>query len=146
MIMFSSEAALVSDFVVRLAESRTWGVRKVATEFFYGRGRTDVVGVLDGGGVIAIEAKLMRWRHAVQQAYRNRCFAHKSCVLLPRAVAYSAVRFCAEFERRGVGLCTLSGEEIEILIEPPRSEPLQPWLSALAEELASGGELAGDPT
>lgn len=129
---FQSEDQLVEHLVAELEGLRPWGLRDLVREFSYGAGRADVVGVLESGGVIAIEAKLERWKEALHQAYRNTCFTNHSYVLLPWAAAQRASSFLGEFERRGVGLCTAADEEIRILFEPPRREPLQPWLAARA--------------
>src|SRR2546427_5324293 len=40
---------------------------------------------------ISFEAKLKDWRYALDQAYRNTCFAHKSYVVVPEATALTAL-------------------------------------------------------
>jgi hypothetical protein len=110
---FESEQHLVDDFVGLLETDRTpWGRVVYWREFDYARGRTDVIAVSDNGMLIAIEAKLRDWRLALQQAYRNTCFAHKSFVLLPKKGALSAAVFREEFETRDVGLCYLDGTSL----------------------------------
>lgn len=104
------------------------------TEFDYSRGRTDIVLVSISYKVIAIEAKLMNWRYALHQAYRNTCFAQFSYVLLPEEVIPRAIKFEREFRRRSVGLCYLSKKKLRIALVSHGSEPLQPWLNSLATE------------
>ena len=134
---FASERALVDSFVQHLQRVDTpWGPLDVALEFFYQRGRTDVVACTSEGDVVAFEAKLTRWRQALQQAYRNTCFAHRSYVLLPRAAARIACHHETEFTRRRVGLCYLAKNQIVVAFHPPRAEPVQSWLSAEAARLA----------
>lgn len=137
--MRSTEADLIEEFTSSLIDkSHPWARVQVAREFYYLRGRADVV-VVDGRGkVIAIEGKLRRWREALHQAYRNRCFANASYVLLPPQVAENALRFQGEFERRGVGLCCCIEGTIHLLLDAAWEEPLQPWLRDAAQSSASG--------
>ena len=130
--VYDSEQALVEHLLDRIdAAASPWESQDVATEFSYGRGRTDVLVGL-GGEVVAIEAKLTKWRDALDQAYRNMCFAHYSFVCVPVEVAVRAVRHAAEFQGRGVGLCTIDGNQIVILCDAAENQPFQPWLSAEA--------------
>lgn len=137
---FSNEEALVACFLSNLGDEggSPWGAVSVATEFYYMRGRADVVAVTRTGEVLAFEAKLTRWRTALHQAYRNRCFAHRSFVVLPEAVACAASEWQAEFTRRGIGLCFVDGDRVVVLVEPASDEPLQLWLSHKATQYASG--------
>src|SRR5271170_3547295 len=63
--MYSSEKKLVEQFV-RLLDSQKnpWGPLSVLCEFFYARGKADVVALTDGDVLIAFEAKLKDWRYA----------------------------------------------------------------------------------
>jgi len=124
---------LVDSFVVLLeSETTSWGQVRCAREFDYMRGRTDVVAVADSNTLIAVEAKLTDWKCALQQAYRNTCFAHRSFVLLPKATALTAFSFLVEFEKRGVGLCYIDGSDFVVLQDSPRTPPLEPWLASEA--------------
>lgn len=137
---FSNEQALVDSFVSRLgARGAPWPAEHVATEFYYQRGRTDVVFTVDDS-VIAVEAKLQDWRTAMHQAFRNRCFAHRSYVLLPKTIALKAHHFAGEFERRRVGICYLENSMIVVLHTALESDPIEPWLSQRAKQhiVASG--------
>lgn len=128
-IIFTNEKSLVDYFVSSLSSFPSpWGPVDFATEFFYQRGRTDLVALSQDGQLIAFEAKLTKWRVALQQAYRNRCFADLSYVLLPEDSAKSACNHLNEFTSRGVGLCCITEGELEVLHNAPVSEPLQPWL------------------
>ena len=128
--MFQNEETMVCNFVEYLAQiSNLWGKVRVGTEFFYQRGRTDLVAVSDEGNVIAFEAKLNKWKIALHQAYRNRCFADLSYVILPEKQALIASRYEGEFIKRGVGLCYISGNnKVSIIYDAELSVPLQPWL------------------
>ena len=137
-VNFGSERELVAQFVDALvADGTPWGCVRVTSEFFYGRGRVDVVGACEGKEVIAFEAKLTRWKEALHQAYRNTCLAHRSYVVLPESVAARALNSQPEFQKLGVGLCTLIDGRIVILLDVPSSDPIQPWLALLAAESAS---------
>jgi hypothetical protein len=130
---FANEQILVRLFVARLTSGTSpWGAVQVATEFYYQRGRTDIVASGPDDSVIAVEAKLKDWRTALHQAFRNRCFAHRSYVLLPKGVALRAFRYAGEFDRRQVGLCYLENTEIVVLHPAAECDPLEPWLSLRA--------------
>jgi hypothetical protein len=137
--MFANENALVERLVQRLNKPNSpWGALRLAREFDYLRGRTDVIAVTDDRQVVAFEAKLTRWRDALHQAFRNRCFAHCSFVVLPKGTAIRAAKFEAEFRRRDVGLCYVENDDVVVMWHSEPSEPLQPWLSEQAIFTASG--------
>jgi hypothetical protein len=128
---FESEQNLVDKFVGLLETDQTpWGKVSCSREFDYARGRTDVVAVGEANTLIAVEAKLKDWKHALHQAYRNTCFAHQSFVLLPKAVALTVAVFSAEFERRGVGLCYIDDTSLVVIHNSPLTTPLEPWLAS----------------
>ena len=102
------------------------------------RGRADVVAFSLSNELIAIEAKLSRWRIALQQAFRNKCFADKSYVLLPDSVAKVASRYEYEFDRRGIGICCIQDGHICIVKEAIAEEPIQPWLRQAAIQYVMG--------
>jgi hypothetical protein len=130
---YRTESQLVRALVGGLrVESGPFGPLALSREFFYQRGRTDLVGVCAKGSVFAFEAKLTKWRAALQQAYRNTCFAHVSYVVLPWRTAKLAQRFSAEFDRRRVGICTVQAGSVVVLHEARLSDPIEPWLSELA--------------
>lgn len=131
---FANEKTLVNSFISQLSADRSpWGVVRVAKEFDYQRGRTDIVAHTIDGSVIAVEAKLNDWRTAMHQAFRNRCFAHRSYVLLPKDMAMRAHRYAGEFDRRQVGICYLGDAEIVVLHSATKCDPLEPWLLRRAQ-------------
>lgn len=136
----NSEQDLVSTLLGQLlAPTAPWDIASVGTEFDYGRGRTDVVAVSHEGAVVAFEAKMRRWKPALWQAYRNTCFAHRSYVVLPADRAHAAHRHRAEFERLGIGLCSVEADGVVILVESDAFAPIQPWLTEQAAETAEAG-------
>jgi len=127
--MSPTEQELVNGFIKHIkTEYSPWGKVQINTEFNYIRGRTDIIVISEKVEVIAIEAKLVKWRSALQQAYRNSCFADKSYILLPQKAAYNAAKHENEFNKRGVGICFFSDEKMVIIKEAKKNEPLQPWL------------------
>ena len=73
--------------------------------------------------------QLTRWRGALRQAYRNRAFAHASYVVLPQPIAAKALAYRDEFEKYGVGLCTVELGRTRVLIAARDGPPLLQWLS-----------------
>jgi hypothetical protein len=132
--MFRLEKNLVAHFARCLRKGDTpWGRVKIAFEYDYVGGYTDVLALCQTGHLLAFEAKLVRWRDALHQAYRTRCFANRSYVVLPDATARVAVQHKSEFNRRRVGLCSVSAERgIEVLLDAAESSPLQPWVATRA--------------
>lgn len=128
---YTKESTLVADFARCLRdENNPWGQLRIGFEFEYGGGAADVFGILGEGMVIAFEAKLTKWRDALHQAYRTRCFANRAYVVLPARTAALAAAYEFEFRRRRVGLCTMSEDsEIVTLIDSIEALPLQPWVA-----------------
>jgi hypothetical protein len=131
---YSMERHLVEHFARCLRSGDTpWGTVNVGFEFQYDGGCADVLALCSQGHVIAFEAKLVRWRDALHQAYRTRCFANRAYVILPAACARVAAKYEHEFLRRRVGLCSMSVERgIEVLLEADHAVPLQPWVTTRA--------------
>lgn len=138
MSLYESEHDLVETFLGNLAECSPWGSVSTSLEFFYQRDKTDVVAVNEKGLVIAFEAKLIKWKEALQQAYRNTCFAHRSYVVLPKETALLAHRHTRAFNQRRVGICYVEEERVVILEDAAETRPLQPWLSDKARVYVTG--------
>lgn len=116
-------------FNVISSDKSPWGNLKIAKEFNYLRGRTDIIATMDDDTLIAFELKLEKWRDALQQAYKNTCFAHKSFVVLPEYFALRAIRNLYEFEKRSVGLCYIKDGLVNVLLDAVFNVPIQPWLT-----------------
>src|SRR5260221_13844569 len=81
--MYRLEQHLADEFVSSLQTTQhPWGTLQTTTEFYYVRGRTDVVGLTLTNKIVAFEVKLKRWKDALHQAYRNTCFAHLSYIVV----------------------------------------------------------------
>jgi hypothetical protein len=142
------ESGFVQRVIAALfSDGATWRLTAYIREFDYGTGRTDLVATTERGRVLAFEAKLTRWRGALRQAYRNRAFAHASYVVLPQQAAAKAVAHRDEFERYGIGLCTVEMGRTRVLIAARDSQPLLFWLSAraLAQLGAENGSARPQP-
>ncbi len=135
---YVSEAVFVDGFVRALgSEDCPLGSTCFTREFpNQTASRPDVVVVSRDGDVVAIEAKLMRWRDAMQQAYRNTFFADRSYVLLPPMVARRAIAFESDFDLRNVGICAWDGREIVVVKVAPRIAPHNIWVREMARERA----------
>jgi len=148
-MLFERESALVEGFVDALGVDDRWNAGYVCCEFNYYRGKTDVVALTRDGRIVAFEAKLTRWRQALHQAQRNRCFAHETYVVLPRETAERAYRYRDEFSRRRVGLCYLENGRLIVLQLAETNVPVEPWLTEQAGVFAKsssqlGGRRPGD--
>jgi hypothetical protein len=126
---------MIDDLMKSIAQGCIpFDIQKTALEFYYSQGRTDLIGSDCEGEIMAFEAKLRKWRPALNQAYRNLAYAHRSFVVLPATAAISALRFRHEFERRGVGLCTIENSVLTVQIPAKRTTPLLSWLTQSAFE------------
>jgi len=77
--------------------------------------------------VITIEAKVERWRDAVQQARRNQIFAHQSFIALPKRIA-QRISGEAVFEQTGIGVLSVDDfGDVSIVRAPVRTMP-RVWL------------------
>jgi predicted RecB family endonuclease len=136
--MYRLESELVEELEAVLASSgNPFPKMAIAFEFNYQEGKVDVVASNGCGELFSFEAKLTRWRTAVHQAYRNTSFSHYSYVVLPAYAAKSALRSRHEFERRGIGLCSISDNGMTIEITASKRTPLLPWLTDSAMEYIS---------
>lgn len=127
---YSTEKRLVSDLSSHVTEGRaTVKLSKVAFEFGYSTGWTDVVGMGGRNVLHAFEAKLKKWKDALDQARKNRCFAHYCYVALPPTTAKVALESREDFEKLGVGLMVVSTEGARLAIRPKKNAPLLPWIT-----------------
>jgi hypothetical protein len=136
---FRSEAELV-DQIVRVLGGRNtpWGRVQILTEWDYRSGVTDILVRTNQKEVIALEAKLIDWRRAIYQAYRNTSFASRSYVVLPSRVAMRAAGNPNMFGNYGVGLCACDNGHLSVLIEAHTSAPLMEWLTKRAHATFDG--------
>ena len=132
---YLTEESLVQDLARAVTtRNRTLHVQSVAKEFDYSSGRTDLIGLDRSQRIYAFEAKLTKWKKALEQAGRNTSFAHYAYVVLPERSSAGAKRAKGEFQRRGVGLILLGDQALKVEIEPRESKPLLPWLTENARK------------
>jgi len=137
--MYELESDLVKDFqAVIPGVPDTFTIIAMASEFNYVEGKVDLIAKDSNGDLVAFEAKLSRWRDALNQAYRNSSFAHYSYVVLPERTLENAVTHIAEFHRRGVGLCFFGLSGLRVKIPATRRNPIQPWLTNMAFSYIDG--------
>lgn len=119
-----------------LIVQKDWsGIRclEITAEFDFRSGKTDLLGIDGAADLHAFEAKLSKWKKALEQAGRSSSYAHYAYVVLPIKAAAPALRARHEFERRGVGLLVMDVDSHTVEIRPKRSEPLLPWLTDCAK-------------
>ena len=132
---FGCEREFSDHFVSVLnSGSSPWGRVKSGVEFNYSGGRPDVVAKTDDNRIFAFELKLKKWKEAVHQAYRCTSFAQESYAVLPNNVAARVKDFDNDFDVRGIGLCTIYGNEIRIIRNAPTMTPIQEWLNTKVSE------------
>lgn len=128
-IEFHYEKDLVETFCSLIASKNSpWPQSHYTKEFSYSGGKTDILLLDNSKTLIALEAKLHRWREALQQAFRNTAFAHESYVLLPRRAALRAANNREDFLKRNVGLLLCDADHVEVLLQPSNALPIQSWL------------------
>jgi hypothetical protein len=134
--LYQREENLVLEFITSLeqASPNEWGSLKVATEFPHLSGRADILAITEDNKVLAFEAKLSKWRKALNQAYRNTSYANYSYIVVPETIAKRAALQQIEFRRHHVGICYINNGRIEIELKAPNCIPLQPWLTERAVE------------
>lgn len=76
--------------------------------------------------IITIEVKISNWQKAIEQAARNRIFAHRSFVALPEKVA-KRIRTESLIRDLGIGLISVSEDSVAIVIRKPRRTRPTVW-------------------
>jgi hypothetical protein len=137
--MYELESELVEDFKTMVSGVHdTFTIIAMASEFNYVEGKVDLIAKDSNGDLVAFEAKLFRWRSALNQAYRNSSFAHYSYVVLPETILNNAVNHIGEFHRRGIGLCFFGLSGLRVEIPATRRNPIRPWLTNTALSYIDG--------
>jgi len=76
--------------------------------------------------IITIEVKVSKWQRAIEQAARNRIFAHLSFVAFPDKIA-QRVRTQASLRDLGIGLVSVSKDGAACVIRKPRRTRPTVW-------------------
>jgi len=131
--LFTKEEDLIATFCSFLmGNSEPWGELLWTREFYFGRGRSDIIGLAPDGDIFAFEAKLTDWSKVINQAHRNTCFANYSVIVLPSRIEDSLARYESAILKRGLGVCFVSETSMSIPIFPRRFSPIQPILTGVA--------------
>ncbi len=127
--MYNLEKILVKDFKEHIScDNSPLEILTYATEFNYVSGKIDLLASNEKQQLIAFEAKLLKWKVALNQAYRNSSFAEYSYVVVPNNIIDRVKKFKNEFDKRGIGLISVNDEGIEIIFKSKYKKPIQPWL------------------
>lgn len=131
--MYKTEQKLVTQFNKSLkCNSSPFPINNTASEFNYISGIVDLIANLESDELVAFEAKITRWKDALNQAYRCSSFAHYSYVVIPQSEIPRALKRKHEFEFRGIGLCGIEKSIVKIELPAVKKEPLLPWLTKRA--------------
>lgn len=72
--------------------------------------------------VIAVEAKLTRWREALEQAIGYKAYADRAVVAMAPSALPRTEKVIAAFEQSGVGLCVVHPECTDWIVRPSKTE------------------------
>ena len=76
--------------------------------------------------IVTIEIKVANWQRAIEQAARNRIFAHMSFVALPERVS-QRVRTEPIFRTLGIGLISVADDGSAVTVRKPRRRSPAVW-------------------
>jgi hypothetical protein len=91
----------------------------------------------DGLHVVAVEAKLRRWREALAQADRYKSFAHETYVALPAQVISASKELRQQARASGVGILSVRGQEVDLAQNARRLRVVSAEFVWLASRLLS---------
>lgn len=72
--------------------------------------------------IVTVEAKVKNWKTAVEQAVRNRVFAHKSYIALPAHIA-ERIRTEPVLKYFGIGLLSVNNNDVRVTRRARRHQP-----------------------
>jgi DNA-binding Lrp family transcriptional regulator len=76
--------------------------------------------------IVSIEVKISKWQRAIEQAARNRIFAHRSFVALPQKVV-ERIRSEKVIAALGIGLISVSEDGTAKVVKKPRRRHPTVW-------------------
>lgn len=76
--------------------------------------------------IVTIEIKVSNWQRAIEQAARNRIFAHMSYIALPERVSLR-VRTEPVFRTLGIGLISVTDDGSAVTVRKPRRRAPTVW-------------------
>jgi hypothetical protein len=81
-----------------------------------------------GGVVVSVELKLRNWRRAVAQTYLDLRVSDYAFVAMPRNAIENNDELRRECARLGVGLLTVDGDKVKLVLQPVISGRIQTLL------------------
>lgn len=111
---------------VRRGALREGELRRIISRGIISVGKGGRIGLSDDSEssfrIVAIEAKLQRWRDALKQAVEYQRYADYSYVLLPAHYANEAVKNRTKFLKSGVGLWVFENDKLTRLLDARQAE------------------------
>ncbi|MBV8674987.1 MAG: hypothetical protein JOZ33_16275 [Acidobacteriaceae bacterium] len=77
--------------------------------------------------IVTIEIKVSNWRRAIEQAARNRIFAHMSFVAVPERIA-QRIRVEPSLRTLGIGLISVAEDGSAVTVRKPRRKRPLVWM------------------
>lgn len=103
---------------------------------FFGLGRRSLHSSVE---VVAVEAKLNRWKQAVKQAAEYRRFSNRSYVALPESTIAASHMVSKACRGAGVGLIAVGKRQLTVIVKARREEPQSPeWLWLISKTIGLG--------
>jgi hypothetical protein len=131
--MFRYEKDLIDTFLHHIDNSpNNWAFDIIIREFDYKNGKTDIL-ASKSNHLIAFEAKLSKWKKAVNQAYRNTIYANYSYVVLPESTGSTAFQNIDFFQKHGVGLILVNNEKAWIALSANHIKTNTNWITRKAK-------------
>lgn len=138
MNIFRYEEDLIQIFISHIENGNgNFNFSNIIREFNYNNGKTDILGLSSEKKLYAFEAKLTKWKYAVNQAYRNTIFANYSYVVMPERLDMTVLKNIHFFEKRNVGLILVDHNSYRLVINAQRLESKRNWISDKANKLIS---------
>jgi len=90
-----------------------------------GFGIADYVFIESNQHITAFEFKISDWRKGLAQAARYKCYAHRSFLVVPQAIAHRIKPFFKKLKEINVGLCIFNSQTniIDTIYSPKVKEP-----------------------
>jgi hypothetical protein len=97
--------------------------------------------------VVAVEAKLVRWREAIEQATDYLRFANRSYVALPAETLSSTKGIAAACRSRGIGLMSVSRQGVDLVRKAPLHRTSSPgWVWVVGRAFTEQQATRSKPT
>lgn len=89
-----------------------------------------------GRHIIAIEAKLTRWKDAIAQARQYRLFANEAYIAMPSDIVRRNVAALSQCAEDGIGVLAVDRDDVSIVLRSTRNHPISPeWVRIVSGTL-----------